>query len=85
MACKQATPLLPPFTLLRSVPSLDNTIVTFSGAGDALYCIPRRPGDGELSLGYLHQRTRARHPLHTAFRTLDATTYAEISTIDVER
>ncbi|GAX77992.1 hypothetical protein CEUSTIGMA_g5434.t1, partial [Chlamydomonas eustigma] len=73
------------FKLLRSVPCLDSTSITFNGTGDVMYTVARRPGDGDLSLGYLHQRTRARHPLHTAFRTLDALSYAEIATIDVER
>ena len=27
---------------------------------------------------------RSRHPLHTAFRTMDATDYTEISTVDAE-
>ena len=53
---------------LRSVPALDGATVTFNGTGDIIYAIQRRPGDGELSLAYLHQRSRTRHPLHTAFR-----------------
>jgi len=53
---------------IRSVPALDGTTVTFNGAGDVIYAIQRRPGDGDISLGFLHQRTRARHPLHTAVR-----------------
>ncbi|KAG1680099.1 hypothetical protein FOA52_000212 [Chlamydomonas sp. UWO 241] len=41
------------FKLLRSVPTLDGTNVTFSGGGDVMYCVARRPGDGEFSLGLL--------------------------------
>ena len=51
-------------------------------AGDVIYAVLRRPGD-ELAQA-LHPR-RMRHLLHNAFRTLDATTYTEIATIDVER
>ena len=63
-----AAPTLPHTPPLRSVPALDGATVTFNGTGDIIYAIQRRPGDGELSLAYLHQRSRTRHPLHTAFR-----------------
>ncbi|KXZ51678.1 hypothetical protein GPECTOR_11g13 [Gonium pectorale] len=43
----------------------------------------RRQLDEPLQ-GLFHPR-RARHPLHAAFRTLDAATYADIATVAVER
>ncbi|KAG2501358.1 hypothetical protein HYH03_001148 [Edaphochlamys debaryana] len=68
--------------LLRSVPSLDGATLAFSGAGDVLYA-SRRQSDEPLS--QLFHPRRARHPLHTAFRTLDAASYADIATVAVER
>ncbi|KAG2449728.1 hypothetical protein HYH02_005255 [Chlamydomonas schloesseri] len=70
------------FRLLRSVPSLDGASVLFNGGGDVLYAA-RRQSDEPFS-ALFHPR-RARHPLHTAFRSLDAGTYADIATVPLER
>ncbi|XP_012076280.1 DDB1- and CUL4-associated factor homolog 1 isoform X2 [Jatropha curcas] len=70
------------FRLLRSVPSLDQTAVTFNGRGDVIYAILRRNLDDVMSA--VHTR-RAKHPLFSAFRTVDAINYSEIATIPVDR
>ncbi|KAK9683963.1 hypothetical protein RND81_10G178100 [Saponaria officinalis] len=70
------------FRLLRSVPSLDQTVITFNSAGDVIYAILRRNMDDIMSA--VHTR-RAKHPLFSAFRTLDAVTYSDIATIPVDR
>lgn len=52
-------------------------------AGDVIFARLRRPSDDSLA-ALLHPRRR-RHPLATAFRTVDARSYSEIATVDVER
>lgn len=70
------------FRLLRSVPSLDQTVITFNGAGDIIYAILRRNLEDITSA--VHTR-RVRHPLFAAFRTVDAVNYSDIATIPVDR
>ena len=53
--------------LLRSVPCLDGTVLTWAGSGDAAFASLRRGSDDLHSPA--HAR-RARHALHTAFRTV---------------
>lgn len=47
-----------------------------------MYAVLRRPAD-DLSSALAPRR--ARHPLASAFRTLDATSYTEIATVPVDR
>ncbi|KAK1258509.1 hypothetical protein QJS04_geneDACA011484 [Acorus gramineus] len=70
------------FRLLRSVPSLDQTVISFNAAGDVIYAILRRNLEDVTSA--VNTR-RARHPLFPAFRTVDAVTYRDIATIPVVR
>ncbi|KAL6965324.1 hypothetical protein U1Q18_036380 [Sarracenia purpurea var. burkii] len=70
------------FRLLRSVPSLDQTVITFNASGDVLYAILRRNLEDVTST--FHTR-RVKHPLFAAFRTLDAVNYSDIATIPVDR
>ncbi|GAB4837651.1 hypothetical protein Ancab_002501 [Ancistrocladus abbreviatus] len=70
------------FRLLRSVPSLDQTVITFNGRGDVIYAILRRNIDDIMSAV---QTRRVKHPLFAAFRTLDAVNYSDIATIPVDR
>ncbi|XP_021658769.2 DDB1- and CUL4-associated factor homolog 1 isoform X2 [Hevea brasiliensis] len=70
------------FRLLRSVPSLDQTAITFNACGDVIYAILRRNLDDVMSA--VHTR-RVKHPLFAAFRTVDAINYSEIATIPVDR
>lgn len=70
------------FKLLRSVPSLDQTIVTFNSSGDVIYAILRRNLEDITSAV---QTRRARHPLFAAFRTVDAINYSDIATVPVDR
>ncbi|KAL9227175.1 hypothetical protein vseg_002899 [Gypsophila vaccaria] len=70
------------FRLLRSVPSLDQTVITFNSTGDVIYAILRRNMDDITAA--VHTR-RAKHPLFSAFRTLDAVNYSDIATIPVDR
>ncbi|XP_042509811.1 DDB1- and CUL4-associated factor homolog 1-like isoform X2 [Macadamia integrifolia] len=70
------------FKLLRSVPSLDQTVLTFNGRGDVIYAILRRNLEDITSA--VHTR-RVRHPLFAAFRTVDAVSYSDIATIPVDR
>eukprot|EP01018_Ginkgo_biloba_P013118 Gb_32239 [translate_table: standard] len=70
------------FKLLRSVPSLDQTVITFNATGDIIYATLRR--NLEEIMSALHPR-RARHPLFAAFRTMDAVHYSDIATTPVER
>ncbi|KAK9000889.1 hypothetical protein V6N11_081371 [Hibiscus sabdariffa] len=70
------------FRLLRSVPSLDQTAITFNARGDVIYAILRRNLEDVMSA--VHTR-RVKHPLFAAFRTLDATNYSDIATIPVDR
>lgn len=68
--------------LLRSVPSLDQTVITFNASGDVIYATLRRNIDDVTSA--LNTR-RVKHPLYSAFRTLDAVNYSDIATIPVDR
>jgi DDB1- and CUL4-associated factor 1 len=68
------------FKLLRSVPSLDQTVITFNGAGDVIYAILRRNLEDVSSA--INTR-RVRHPLFPAFRTIDSSNYTEIATVQV--
>ncbi|CAI9784731.1 unnamed protein product [Fraxinus pennsylvanica] len=70
------------FRLLRSVPSLDQTVITFNASGDVIYAILRRNLDDVTSA---FQTRRMKHPLFAAFRTLDAVNYSDITTIPVDR
>jgi HIV-1 Vpr-binding protein len=70
------------FKLLRSVPSLDQTVIKFNGRGDVIYAILRRNLDDVTSS--IHTR-RVRHPLFPAFRTIDAVTYSDIATVQIDR
>ncbi|GLT85096.1 hypothetical protein SLE2022_032980 [Rubroshorea leprosula] len=68
--------------LLRSVPSLDQTTITFNASGDVIYAILRRNLEDVMSA--FHTR-RMKHPLFDAFRTVDAINYSEIATTHVDR
>ncbi|KAB1204516.1 hypothetical protein CJ030_MR8G021832 [Morella rubra] len=70
------------FRLLRSVPSLDQTMITFNARGDVIYAILRRNLEDVMSA--VHTR-RVKHPLFAAFRTVDAVNYSDIATIPVDR
>ncbi|KAI5071334.1 hypothetical protein GOP47_0013585 [Adiantum capillus-veneris] len=70
------------FKLLRSVPSLDQTVIKFNATGDVIYAILRRNLDDITSA--IHPR-RNRHPLFAAFRTMDAFDYTDIATTSVDR
>ena len=68
--------------LLRSVPSLDQTAITFNASGDVIYAILRRNLEDVMSA--VHTR-RIKHPLFAAFRTIDAVNYSDIATIPLDR
>ncbi|XP_074562022.1 DDB1- and CUL4-associated factor homolog 1-like, partial [Curcuma longa] len=70
------------FKLLRTVPSLDQTVITFNGGGDVIYAILRR--NLEEITSAINAR-RVRHPLFPAFRTIDAVNYLDIATVQVDR
>ncbi|OVA04073.1 WD40 repeat [Macleaya cordata] len=70
------------FKLLRSVPSLDQTVITFNTSGDVIYAILRRNLEDITSA--VNTR-RVRHPLFAAFRTVDAVNYSDIATVPVDR
>ncbi|KAM7268706.1 hypothetical protein ACFE04_010872 [Oxalis oulophora] len=70
------------FRLLRSVPSLDQTTITFNSRGDTIYAILRRNIEDVMSV--VNTR-RVKHPLFAAFRTVDAVNYSDIATIPVDR
>eukprot|EP00252_Welwitschia_mirabilis_P017926 TRINITY_DN399_c0_g1_i4.p1 TRINITY_DN399_c0_g1~~TRINITY_DN399_c0_g1_i4.p1 ORF type:complete len:1932 (+),score=442.82 TRINITY_DN399_c0_g1_i4:211-6006(+) len=70
------------FKLLRSVPSLDQTVITFNATGDIIYATLRRNLEDIMSA--LHHR-RTRHPLYAAFRTMDAVHYSDIALTVVDR
>ncbi|KAH7423347.1 hypothetical protein KP509_12G050900 [Ceratopteris richardii] len=65
--------------LLRSVPSLYQTTISFNSTGDVIYAILRRNTESIFH----HRRTK--HPLCTAFKTIDAVDYSEIATTQVDR
>lgn len=69
------------FRLLLSVPSLDQTTITFNAHGDVIYAILRRNIEDVMSA--FHTR-RVKHPLFAAFRTVDAVNYSDIATTPVE-
>lgn len=64
------------------MPSLDQTVVTFNGSGDVIYATLRRNLDDVTSA--MHTR-RVKHPLYSAFRTVDAVNYSDIATVPVDR
>lgn len=70
------------FRLLRSVPSLDQTTITFNASGDVIYAILRRNLEDVTST---FQTRRVKNPLFTAFRTVDAINYSDIANIAVDR
>ncbi|KAL2489862.1 DDB1- and CUL4-associated factor-like protein 1 [Forsythia ovata] len=70
------------FRLLRSVPSLDQTVITFNASGDVIYAILRRNLEDVTSA---FNTRRVKHPLFAAFRTVDAVNYSDIATIPVDR
>ncbi|KAL4564995.1 hypothetical protein LXL04_029076 [Taraxacum kok-saghyz] len=70
------------FRLLRSVPSLDQTVITFNTRGDVIYAILRRNLEEVTSA--FHTR-RVKHPLFSAFRTIDAVNYSDVATCPVDR
>ncbi|VFQ86507.1 unnamed protein product [Cuscuta campestris] len=70
------------YRLLKSVPSLGQTVITFNGSGDVIYAILRRNLEDVTSA--VNSR-RAKHPLFSAFRTVDAVNYADIATVPVDR
>jgi DDB1- and CUL4-associated factor 1 len=72
------------FKLLRSVASLDQTVIKFNGTGDVIYAILRRNLD-DVSSAINARRRRVRHPLFLAFRTIDAVTYSDIATVQLDR
>ncbi|XP_047325484.1 DDB1- and CUL4-associated factor homolog 1 [Impatiens glandulifera] len=70
------------FRLLRSVPSLDQTMITFNASGDVIYAILRRNFE-EITSAF--NTRRVKHPLFQAFRTVDAVNYSDIATVTVDR
>lgn len=70
------------FRLLRSVPSLDQTVIKFNASGDVIYAILRRNLEDVTSA---FNTRRVKHPLFNAFRTVDAINYSDIATIPVDR
>ncbi|RDX67032.1 DDB1- and CUL4-associated factor-like 1, partial [Mucuna pruriens] len=67
--------------VLRSVPSLHQTTITFNAGGDVIYAILRRNMEHLMSAFYTR---RVRHPLFSAFRTVDAVNYSDIATTQVD-
>ncbi|KAL9660573.1 hypothetical protein QQ045_025389 [Rhodiola kirilowii] len=70
------------FKLLRSVPSLDQTVITFNPSGNVIYAILRRNLEDITSA--MNNR-RVKDPLFAAFRTVDAVNYSDIATVPVDR
>ncbi|XP_073276803.1 DDB1- and CUL4-associated factor homolog 1-like isoform X1 [Primulina huaijiensis] len=68
--------------LLRSVPSLDQTVITFNASGDVIYAILRRNLEDVNSI---YNTRRVKHPLFSAFRTVDAVNYSDIATVPLDR
>uniref|UniRef100_A0A7N0TYB7 LisH domain-containing protein n=1 Tax=Kalanchoe fedtschenkoi TaxID=63787 RepID=A0A7N0TYB7_KALFE len=70
------------FKLLRSVPSLDQTVITFNPSGNVIYAILRRNLEDITSAT---NNRRVKDPLFAAFRTVDAVNYSDIATVPVDR
>ncbi|KAL4573779.1 hypothetical protein LXL04_020596 [Taraxacum kok-saghyz] len=70
------------YEFLHSVPSLDQTVITFNASGDVIYAILRRNLE-EVTSAF--QTRRVKHPLFSAFRTIDAVNYSDIATCPVDR
>ena len=66
--------------LLRSVPALDGTHLSWTRAGDVALASFRLPKDEQVSTVL----RRSKHPLRAAYRTIDATDYAEITTVETQ-
>ena len=66
--------------LLRSVPALDGTHLSWTRAGDVALASFRLPKDEQVSTVL----RRSKHPLRAAYRTIDATDYAEIATVETQ-
>ena len=64
------------------MPSLDQTTITFNARGDVIYANLRRNVEDVMSA---FNARRAKHPLFSAFRTVDAINYSDIATIPVDR
>lgn len=61
---------------------MDQTAITFNAHGDVIYAILRRNLDDITSA--VNTR-RVKHPLFSAFRTVDAVNYSDIATVPVDR
>ncbi|KAI4376223.1 hypothetical protein MLD38_014009 [Melastoma candidum] len=70
------------YKLLRSVPSLNQTSITFNGRGDIIYAVLRRNLEDVMSA--VHTR-RAKNALFSVFQTIDAVNYSDIATVPVDR
>lgn len=57
-------------------------MITFNASGDVIYAILRRNLEDVTSA---FQTRRVKHPLFSAFRTVDAVNYSDIATIPVDR
>jgi HIV-1 Vpr-binding protein len=57
-------------------------VIKFNGRGDVIYAILRRNLEDVTSS--INTR-RVRHPLFPAFRTIDAVTYSDIATVQIDR
>jgi len=67
--------------LLRSVPALDGTQLSWTGSGDVALASFRLPKEESIFITL----RRTKHPLRAAFRTIDAADYSEISHVEVVR
>jgi HIV-1 Vpr-binding protein len=67
--------------LLRSVPGLDGTQLSWTGSGDVAMASFRLPKDEAMQ----STMRKSKHPLRASFRTIDAADYSEISTVELER
>ena len=61
---------------------MDQTTITFNASGDVIYGILRRNLEDVTSA---FNTRRVKHPLFSAFRTVDAVNYSDIATIPVDR
>lgn len=57
-------------------------MITFNASGDVIYAILRRNLEDVTSA---FQTRRVKHPLFSAFRTVDAVNYSDIATIPLDR